>query len=238
MQFSVLALPCRQAHIRSALRLFFVLLATFTTLISSAQLAGSGWPMWEGNAQNTCLGKGSGAQPVLRWLNFLFSGVPIVGPDGTVYVAGSKNAPVAAINGQTGSTIWSSSVTSGAPTMPALGSVGALYGGDKLASTYYLIDSQTGVLGWSTLTLGAYTPMAVGTNGYLYGDKYPSGNPTVVTLSSGQSVATVPAQIAIAAGSTTGTFTIKTLKVTAKTSATISASATGTTKTALLTITP
>jgi hypothetical protein len=60
----------------------------------------------------------------------------------------------------------------------------------------------------------------------------------VISLSAGQSDATVPTALAISAGTTTGTFTIKTGKVTVKTMATISATATGTSKTAVLTITP
>ena len=58
----------------------------------------------------------------------------------------------------------------------------------------------------------------------------------VVTLSSNLSSATVPATVTIAAGRTSGVFTVKTVKVTSKSTATISAAANSTTKTAQLTI--
>ena len=87
-----------------------------------------------------------------------------------------------------------------------------------------LILSPTSVVGGKTsagkVTLSAAAPLG----GIL------------ITLSAGQSDATLPASINIPAGKTSATFTIATGKVTAITTATISATGSGTTKTAVLTI--
>ncbi len=65
----------------------------------------------------------------------------------------------------------------------------------------------------------------------------PSGG-AVVTLASNNAVATVPANVTVAAGATTGTFTISTSGVATTTAVTITASYSGTNQTATLTVTP
>src|SRR6266481_2211472 len=65
----------------------------------------------------------------------------------------------------------------------------------------------------------------------------PTGG-AVVSLSSSTSTATVPATVTVAAGASSATFTVSTSAVTTSTPVTISASYTGTTKTALLTVAP
>jgi Subtilase family len=65
----------------------------------------------------------------------------------------------------------------------------------------------------------------------------PSGG-IAVSLSSNASAATVPPGVTVAYGATTGTFTVNTSAVTTPTSATITASYSGTTKTAALTVNP
>jgi hypothetical protein len=65
----------------------------------------------------------------------------------------------------------------------------------------------------------------------------PSGG-AVVTLASNNGVATVPANVTVAAGATTGTFTISTSGVATTTVVTITATYSGTNQTATLTVTP
>jgi hypothetical protein len=66
----------------------------------------------------------------------------------------------------------------------------------------------------------------------------PSGGAVVTLSSSNTTVATVPASVTVAAGSTTATFTVTTKAVTSSTSVTISAAYGGVTRTATLTLTP
>src|SRR3989454_12245371 len=68
----------------------------------------------------------------------------------------------------------------------------------------------------------------------------PTGGAVVTLLSSNTAVANVPAigSVTVPAGSTSTTFSVTTVSVTASTSATISASFGGVTKTALLTVSP
>lgn len=66
----------------------------------------------------------------------------------------------------------------------------------------------------------------------------PSGGAVVSLTSGNTSVATVPSSVTVAAGSTSATFTVSTVSVTANTSVTISGTYNGTTKSATLTVTP
>lgn len=66
----------------------------------------------------------------------------------------------------------------------------------------------------------------------------PAGGAVVTLSSSSPSIASVPASVALAAGATSANFTITTASVTASNSATITASFGGTTRTAILTVTP
>ena len=65
----------------------------------------------------------------------------------------------------------------------------------------------------------------------------PTGG-AVVSLTSSSTVATVPASVTVASGATSATFTVTTGSVTASTSATISGAFGGTSRSAVLTITP
>jgi len=66
----------------------------------------------------------------------------------------------------------------------------------------------------------------------------PSGGAQIVLSSSNTTVAQVPANVTVAAGATSATFTVTTSAVAASTSVTISASYGGVTRTASLTVTP
>ena len=66
----------------------------------------------------------------------------------------------------------------------------------------------------------------------------PTGGAVVALSSSNTGVATVPASVTVAAGGTSATFTVTTQAVTASTSATITGSYGGATRTASLTVTP
>lgn len=66
----------------------------------------------------------------------------------------------------------------------------------------------------------------------------PSGGTSVALSSSSTDVATVPASVTVAAGETTATFTVSTSAVTVSTDVTISASAGGSSDTAILTVAP
>jgi hypothetical protein len=66
----------------------------------------------------------------------------------------------------------------------------------------------------------------------------PRGGTTIALASSLPAVATVPASISVAAGTSTATFTAATKAVTSTTSVTISASHSGGTKTAVVSVAP
>lgn len=161
---------------------------------------------------------------------------PLIGLDGTVYI-GSLDNNMYALNGATGAQVWAYA-SGGVQTGPAMGADGTLYFSTFDADFYALASayvpptpttvglSSNSILGGSSVT-GAVTLTAVA----------PYGG-AVVALSSGNAAAIVPANVSIAAGQTSASFTVQTSTVGASVSAAITAKLNGGTATATLTVGP
>ncbi|MGI4791251.1 MAG: beta strand repeat-containing protein [Janthinobacterium lividum] len=156
---------------------------------------------------------------------------------GAAIALSSSNAAAtvpASVTVAAGSTTGTFTVTTGAVTTVTTASISASYAGATPSPQSLTINpiqvtvavNPTSVLGGSSST-GTVT-----LNG-----PAPAGG-LVVTLSSSNSAATVPASVTVAAGSTTATFTVTTTSVTSSSNATITAAYGGLSNYAYLTLLP
>ncbi len=120
-------------------------------------LAQSPWPKFRGDAQNTGRGMGRGATGSLRWQFTTGSYVessPVIGVDGTVYVA-SYDHKVYALDGSTGAKRWEFATGGIVHSTPAIGADGTVYvrSGDGYV---YALDGSTGAKCWAFDTGGGH----------------------------------------------------------------------------------
>lgn len=139
---------------------------------------------------------------------------------------------------QSGGTLGIADFTTAAVSTPTQVTIRATYGGSTQsavlnvtppAATAPTLSSVT--LNPSAVTGGASTQGTVALSA-------PAQSATVVSLSSGSTLATVPASVTVAAGSTSATFNVTTRSVASATAVTVSAASGGVTRSATLTINP
>ena len=172
--------------------------------------------------------------------------VSVAAPDSTIISLSSSNPAVAAVpasvtvptNGFTGTfTITTSSVQVSTPIV-----ITAAFNGTSRSGTL-TVTPQTAPPSSVTLQSLALSPASVtggaGTQGTLVlSGAAPAGGAAVSLTSSNPAVASVAAGATVAAGSTSGLFTVTTSAVTSATTVTISASYNGITRTADITVAP
>ncbi|HEV7889265.1 MAG TPA: VCBS repeat-containing protein [Pyrinomonadaceae bacterium] len=182
---------------------------------------------------------GGSAQGVRLQVN-LSQGAP---PEGATVTLSSDNPSVAKLPAslliQSGGTLGFADFTTAAVSTPTQVTIRATYGGSTQSAVLSITPPaapQGPTL--STLTLN---PTAVTGGASAQGTVTLSGPAqaaTVVNLSSGSTLASVPASVTVAAGSTSATFNITTRSVASATAVTVSATSGGLTRTAMLTINP
>jgi len=116
-------------------------------------LAGSPWPKFRGDTQNTGQGLGSGATGTKKWValaNQTSSSSVAIDVDGTLYV-GADNGKLYALKPD-GTTKWTYTTGSSIVSSPVIGSDGSIYFGSYDSYLYAL--NNDGTLKWSYETGG------------------------------------------------------------------------------------
>lgn len=147
--------------------------STTLTINPFSSLAGSGWPKFRGNAMNTGLGFGSGADGTMIWTAQTSGQAtwssPAIGADGTVY-AGSYDGKVYAVS-SVGVVNWSFVTGDLIMSSPAVGGDGTIYIGSE--DTYFYAINPDGTLKWKFQTGGQIqTSPTIGTDGTIYCGSY------------------------------------------------------------------
>ena len=135
----------------------------------SGVLANSAWPKFHGNAQNTGLGFGAGANGALKWSyttgSLIGASSPSIGSDGTIYI-GSWDQYLYALN-TNGTLKWKFLTSSTIYSSPTIASDGTIY----ITSTdgnFYAVHPN-GTLSWQFATGGfSNSAPAIGTDGTIY----------------------------------------------------------------------
>ena len=181
-----------------------------------------------------------GSTQGVRFQVTLSQGAP---PEGATVTLSSDNPNVvrlpASLLIQSGGTLGFSDFATAAVSTPTQVTIRATYGG----STQSAVLSVTPPAAPQTPTLSALTlnPTAVTGGASAQGTvtlSAPAQAATVVSLSSASTLATVPASVTVAAGSTSATFNVTTRTVASATAVTVSAASGGVTRSATLTINP
>jgi hypothetical protein len=163
-------------------------------------------------------------------------------PSGGVSISlTSNNAAVtvpSSVSVAAGSTTAPFSVTTGSVTSTASATITAAYNGTSKTTTLTVNPAITVALSSISVNPASVTGGSSSTGTVSLSNAAPSGGVTVTLTSNNTSAATVPASVTIAAGSSTGSFSVTTASVTATSSAVITAGYNGVSKTATLTVAP
>ncbi|MDR3691571.1 MAG: PQQ-binding-like beta-propeller repeat protein [Fimbriimonas sp.] len=131
---------------------------------------GSSWPKFQNDNRNSGLGTSGGSNGQLRWSNAtgdnFYFGSPVIGVDGTVYVAGLVGSIYAISN--SGTRLWAYTATGDSfKSSPAIGSDGTLYAAGALGNVYAI--SSSGSVTWKYATGDVfYGAPSVATDGTVY----------------------------------------------------------------------
>jgi hypothetical protein len=148
----------------------------------------------------------------------------------------SANVPANGVTVPAGATAATFTVATSAVATSTAAAISGSYGGGAQTATLTLTPPMV-----SSLTLNPTSvvggPLGSSTGTVTLNGPAPGGG-AVVSLSSNNAAASVPANMTVPAGGTSATFTVTTSPVVTQTSVTISASYGGATQTATLTVTP
>jgi peptidoglycan/xylan/chitin deacetylase (PgdA/CDA1 family) len=159
---------------------------------------------------------------------------------GAVVTLSSSNTSIAAVPASVtiaaGSTSITFAVTTDAVAVSTSVTITATYNGTSKTVTLTVLPPS--MLSAVSLSPASVSAGSSSTGTATLTGTAPTGGAVVTLSSSNTSVATVPASVTIAAGSTSITFAVTTAAVTASTSVTITATYNGASQTATLTVTP
>jgi len=169
---------CRRTKLRQAqellagwsvLRVMCAIAVLAFAMTANAQLANSGWAKFRGNASNSGLGLGQGANGTVKWFSAAPSSdisSPSIGPDGTIYIGSGLN--LLAFDGTTGTQKWAAAAGGVVDSSPAVGADGTVYFG-SFDSNLYAVNGATGAVKWAFNTGGTiFGAPAIGPDGTVY----------------------------------------------------------------------
>lgn len=157
----------------SFLRLFCTFALLIVAIAANAQLATSGWAKFRGNAANSGMGIGQGANGNVQWFSAAPGTIvssPAIGPDGTIYCGNALN--LLAFDGTTGTQKWAFATGGVVDSSPAVGADGTVYVG-SYDMNIYAINGATGLAKWAFNTGGIiFGGPAIGPDGTIYVGTY------------------------------------------------------------------
>jgi len=150
-----------------------LLLLISTSGVVSAQLAASGWPKILGTSLNNGQSTGGNTLPSPKWTAKGIAGSPIIGLNGIVYIG------LTALDGATGTILWSVPTRIAPNCFPTVGQDGTVYvclvSADYVA-TLNALDGSTGATKWSTILSNTSSTPSIGPDGTVYCIVYPDNN--------------------------------------------------------------